>query len=146
MIGSNVIQIVSTVLLGLSGAYQWGIELTMLLTALIGPLAVGGSLLPYGAKSIFVWLTGYFTVGMAKLSFNVIVGFAGELIANSRSDQPLFFLFVIGIMAPFLATGLATGGGLALLTQINKAAEMYTTIAVDIGSAVITKGASKLIK
>ncbi|WP_196518959.1 hypothetical protein, partial [Nostoc sp. WHI] len=141
-IGSSVIEIVSIVLIGLNGAYQWAIELTMLLTALIGPLAVGGSLLPYGGKAIFTWLTGYFAVGMAKLCFNIIVGFAGQLIATSRSDQPLFFLFTIGIFAPFLATGLAAGGGLAVLQQINKASETYSSIAIDASKAVFTRGVS----
>ncbi|WP_373530128.1 hypothetical protein [Nostoc sp.] len=141
-IGSSVIEIVSIILIGLNGAYQWGIELTMLLTALIGPLAVGGSLLPYGGRAIFTWLTGYFSVGMAKLCFNVIAGLAGQLIATSRSDQPLFFLFTIGIFAPFLATGLAAGGGLAVLQQINKASETYSSIAIDASKAVFTRGAS----
>ncbi|MCC5618209.1 hypothetical protein LC605_24615 [Nostoc sp. CHAB 5836] len=141
-IGSSVIEIVSIILIGLNGAYQWAIELTMLLTALIGPLAVGGSLLPYGARAIFTWLTGYFSVGMAKLCFNVIAGLAGQLIATSSSDQPLFFLFTIGIFAPFLATGLAAGGGLAVLQQINKAAETYSSIAIDASKAVFTRGGS----
>ncbi|WGV29071.1 hypothetical protein [Halotia branconii] len=141
-IGSSVIEIVSIVLIGLNGAYQWAIELTMLLTALIGPLAVGGSLLPYGGKAIFTWLTGYFAVGMAKLCFNVISGLAGQLIATSRADQPLFFLFTIGIFAPFLATGLAAGGGLAVLQQINKASETYSAIAIDASKAVFTRGRS----
>ncbi|WP_414530231.1 hypothetical protein [Nodularia chucula] len=142
VIGNNIREIVTYILLGLNGAYQWGIELTMLVTALIGPLAVGGSLLPYGAKSIFAWLTGYFSVGMAKLSFNIIVGFAAQLMITSRADQPLFFLFVIGIIAPFLATGLAAGGGLAVLQQINKAAEFYGSMAIKFGTMAITKGAS----
>jgi len=141
-IGSSVIEVVSIVLIGLNGAYQWGIELTMLITALLGPLAVGGSLLPYGAKTIFTWLTGYFTVGMGKLCFNIMVGLAGELMANSGSDQPLFFLFVIGIIAPFLATGLAAGGGIAVLQQINKAGETYGSIAIDVSKAIVTKGIS----
>ncbi|ODG99871.1 hypothetical protein A4S05_35970 [Nostoc sp. KVJ20] len=145
-IGSSVIEIVSIVLIGLNGAYQWAIELTMLLTALIGPLAVGGSLLPYGGKAIFTWLTGYFAVGMAKLCFNVIAGLAGQLIATSRADQPLFFLFTIGIFAPFLATGLAAGGGLAVLQQINKAAETYSTIAIDATKAIATSGGSLVSK
>lgn len=141
-IGSRVIEIVSIILLGLSGAYQWTIELTMLLTAYLGPLAVGGSLLPYGSKAIFAWLTGYFTVGIGKLSFNIMIGFAGQLMATSSADQPLFFLFTIGIMAPFLSTGLAAGGGLVLWQQINKAAEIYTGIVIDAGKAFVTKGAS----
>jgi len=128
------------------GAYQWAIELTMLTTALLGPIAVGSSLLPYGAKAIFTWLTGFLTVGMAKLSFNIITGLAGEIIAESKSDQPLFFLFVIGIFAPFLASGLAAGGGMSLLLQINKAGEMYATAAINIATGVATQGAITLAK
>ncbi|GAX38808.1 hypothetical protein [Nodularia sp. NIES-3585] len=141
VIGNNIREQITYILLGLNGAYQWGLELTMLVTALIGPLAVGGSLLPYGAKSIFAWLTGYFSVGMAKLSFNIIVGFAAQLMVTSRADQPLFFLFVIAIIAPFLATGLAAGAGLAVLQQVNKAAEFYGSMAINFGSMAITKGA-----
>ncbi len=141
-IGSSITDIISIILIGMNGAYQWGIELTMLLTALLGPMAVGGSLLPYGAKSIYTWLVGYFSVGIGKLCFNIIVGFAGQLIADSKTYQPMFFLFTIGIMAPFLATGLAAGGGLAVLTQINKAAETYSTIAIDVSKAIVTKGGS----
>ncbi|RCJ22871.1 hypothetical protein A6770_29345 [Nostoc minutum NIES-26] len=141
-IGSSITDIISIILIGMNGAYQWSIELTMLVTAFLGPIAVGGSLLPYGAKSIYTWLVGYFSIGIGKLCFNIIVGFAGQLIADSKTYQPMFFLFTIGIMAPFLATGLAAGGGLAVLAQINKAAETYSTIAIDISKAIFTKGSS----
>ncbi|MCG6138825.1 MAG: hypothetical protein MET45_30245 [Nostoc sp. LLA-1] len=146
IIGNNIRELTTYLLLGLSGAYQWGIELTMLITALLGPIAVGGSLLPYGARPIFAWLTGFFSVGIAKLSFNLISGFAAQLMVNSRADQPLFFLFVIAIIAPFLATGLAAGGGLAVLQQINKASELYTSIAINASSAVLSGGASMAAK
>jgi hypothetical protein len=145
-VGSVVSENITNILVGLGGAYQWGIELTMLLTAYLGPLAVGGSLLPYGAKPMLAWLTGYFSVGIAKLGFNIISGFAAELIANSRSDQPLFFLFTIGVFAPALATGLAAGGGIALLTQINKAADEAKNVAKDVAVTVATGGAGGLTK
>ncbi|AUB43406.1 NAD/NADP transhydrogenase beta subunit (plasmid) [Nostoc flagelliforme CCNUN1] len=147
-IGSGVTSTISLVMLSMNGSYQWAIELTMLVTAFLGPLAVGGSLLPYGAKSIYTWLVGYFSIGIGKLSFNMIVGFAGQLISDSQADQPMFFLFTIGICAPFLATGLAAGGGLALLQQINKASETYSVIAAEAGKAIITRGVSlaKFIK
>lgn len=131
-------------MLALNGAYQWAIELTFLLTALLGPLAVGGSLLPFGAKPIFAWLTGFFSVGMAKLSFNIITGFAGQLMATSRASQPMFFLFTIAIFAPFLASGIAAGGGLAVLTQINKASTFYANLAIRVSSMAATGGMSRV--
>jgi hypothetical protein len=141
-VGSAITDVITIILVGMNGAYQWGIELTMVITALLGPMAVGGSLLPYGAKSLYTWLIGYFSVGFGKLCFNLIVGFAGQLVADSKSYQPMFFLFTIGIIAPFLATGLAAGGGIAVLTQINKAAETYSSIAIEVTKGFVTKGGS----
>lgn len=121
-IGAMITGFVAALLLALNNAYQWGIEFTMLLTALLGPLAVGGSLLPFGAKPIFAWLTGYFSVGMAKLCFNIIVGLCGQLIANSQENQPMIFLLFVGLVSPILASALAAGGGLAVWTGLGKAA------------------------
>lgn len=140
LIGSEIMELITMIMLGLNGAYQWAIELTFLLTALLGPLAVGGSLLPFGSKPIFAWLTGFFSVGMAKLSFNIITGFAGQLMATSKANQPMFFLFTIAIFAPFLATGISAGGGLAVLTQINKASTFYANLAIKLGSTAATGG------
>ncbi|WP_242054070.1 hypothetical protein [Nostoc sp. FACHB-888] len=141
-VGSAITDIITIILVGMSGAYQWGIELTMLVTALLGPVAVGGSLLPYGAKSIYTWLVGYFSVGFGKLCFNIIIGFAGQLVADSKTYQPMFFLFTIGLIAPFLSAGLAAGGGIAVLTQINKAAETYSSIAIEVTKGLVTRGGS----
>ena len=140
VIGSQIIEFVTIILLALNGAYQWAIELTFLLTALMGPLAVGGSLLPFGTKPIFAWLTGFFSVGMAKLSFNIITGFAAQLMATSRASQPMFFLFTIAIFAPFLSTGIAAGGGIAILGQINRASTFYANLAIKVGSVAATGG------
>lgn len=142
LIGSELMEFVTMIMLGLNGAYQWAIELTFLLTALLGPLAVGGSLLPFGSKPIFAWLTGFFSVGMAKLSFNIITGFAGQLMSTSKASQPMFFLFTIAIFAPFLASGIAAGGGLAVLTQINKASSFYANLAIKVTSMAATGGMS----
>lgn len=143
IVGSEIMEMVTIIMLALNGAYQWAIELTFLLTALLGPLAVGGSLLPFGSKPIFAWLTGFFSVGMAKLSFNIITGFAGQLMATSRASQPMFFLFTIAIFAPFLASGIAAGGGLAVLTQINKASSFYANLAIKVSSMTATGGMSR---
>lgn len=146
IVGSNLMELVTIIMLALNGAYQWAIELTFLLTALLGPLAVGGSLLPIGTKPIFAWLTGFFSVGMAKLSFNIITGFAGQLMATSRASQPMFFLFTIAIFAPFLSSGIAVGGGLSVLTQINKASTFYANLAIRVSSMAATGGMNFISK
>ncbi len=137
-IGSMITGFVAVILLALNNAYQWGIEFTMLLTALLGPLAIGGSLLPFGAKPIFAWLTGYFTVGMAKLCFNIIIGLCGQLIANSEQNQPMIFLIFVGLVSPILASALAAGGGIAVWTGLGKTAAFGTEIAAGIATGGVS--------
>lgn len=103
-------------------AFQTGVEVTLLLTALIGPLAIGGSLLPVGAKPIFAWLTGLFSIGLLKLSFNIVAGLAAAMFVQASRTDPLFFPMFLGIFAPLLAGAIAFGGGLAIWSSITGAA------------------------
>ena len=111
-------------LLALAIAFQWIIEVCMLLTALLGPLAVGGSLLPLGNKAIFAWLTGFFSVGMIKLCFNIISGLVATLVLNTNNNDPMIFAFAIGILAPILSVVLAAGGGLAIFKSFSSIASL----------------------
>ncbi|MEA5599038.1 hypothetical protein [Rivularia sp. UHCC 0363] len=109
-------------LLALAAAFQWIIEICMLLTALLGPLAVGGSLLPVGQKAIFAWLTGFFSVGMIKLCFNIISGLVATMVLNADNNDPMIFAFAIGLLAPILSVVLAAGGGLAVFRSFSSIA------------------------
>lgn len=134
-IGSMVTGFVAVILLGLGNAYQWGIEFAMLITALLGPMAVGGSLLPFGQKSIFAWMSGFMGIGMAKLSFNIITGLCSQLIANAQENQPMIFLLFVGIMSPFLASAIGAGGGLAAWNSMGKAVALGTEAAKIVATA-----------
>ncbi len=109
-------------LFALAIAFQWIIEVCMLLTALLGPLAVGGSLLPVGSKAIFAWLTGFFSVGMIKLCFNIISGLVSTMVLNADNNDPMIFAFAIGILAPILSVVLAAGGGMAIFRSFSSIA------------------------
>ena len=70
------------VIVATQGAFQYAIEVSMLMTALLGPIAVGLSFLPLGAKPIYAWLTGFWSLGICKLSLNIITG----LVATAVQD------------------------------------------------------------
>jgi hypothetical protein len=117
---TNVFQLaVRGWLLAFGIAFQWIIEVCMLLTALLGPLAVGGSLLPIGQKAVFAWLTGFFSVGMIKLCFNIISGLVATLVLNADNNDPMIFAFAIGILSPVLSVVLAAGGGMAIFNSFS---------------------------
>jgi len=87
-----------------------------------------------------------YAAAIAKLSFNIIVGFAGLLIASAKASQPMIFLCFIGLVSPLLATGLAASGGMAVLIQLNKGAAWITNTATSASSLVLASTISKAIQ
>lgn len=121
-------------------AFQWAfvnlIQISMLLTGLMGPIAVAASLLPFGGKPIFAWLTGMVSLGFSQISYNIIVGLAATVIVNANSYDTNGFLVLISILAPALALGLSAGGGMALFNiMLSGTAGMTTLLVTRLGSA-----------
>lgn len=106
-------------------AWQWAfssiLELAMLLTGLIGPIAVAGSAMPLQGRPLWAWLTGFFSLGMAKFSYNIIIGLAATVLvaAEAQSDSDLGFLLLIGVLAPILALSIAGGAGMAVFRGVS---------------------------
>ena len=125
MLGSTFQTTIKNLLVSLQYAFQNLIEATMLLLAALGPLAVGGSLLPVAAKAIFAWITGFLSMGIAKISFNLIVVLNANVImgapAQYGSLDPalMWFLMFVGILAPILSLALAGAGEFAVFSAIS---------------------------
>ena len=122
LIGSGFQTVTRGILMALHIAFQWLIEASMLLTATLGPLAVGGSLLPVGAKPLFAWLTGFFSLAIAKLSFNILSGLVSLAVLNAENSHPLIAPFFLGLLAPILSLALASGGGMTVFGALTSAA------------------------
>jgi hypothetical protein len=127
LLGSTVQTIIKNVLVSLQSAFQNLIEVTMLLIAALGPIAVGGSLLPVAGKPIFAWLTGLLSLGIAKISFNIIAIITASVIVNgpaqdiSADPDLMWFLILLGILAPIMSLALAAAGGFAVFNAISNA-------------------------
>lgn len=97
----------------------------MLLTAALGPIAVGGSLLPVAGKPIFAWMIGFVSLGIAKISFNIMAIITATVIMNGPGQdlnaEPdlLWFMIFLGILAPLISLALATAGGFAVFNAIS---------------------------
>jgi hypothetical protein len=113
--------IVVSVLYWMQIAYQNLLEASLIITALLAPIAVGGSLLPYGPRSVFAWLTGFFSIGFARLCFNIIIGLTSVVAMSADGGDPFWFALFAGLLAPLLASSLASGAGLMVWTSISSA-------------------------
>ena len=103
----------------------------MKLTAVAGPIAVGGTLLPVKQKSLFAWLIAFYSIGLYKLFFNILTGMVAMVMLRSSLNN-LVFAVAVGLLSPILALVLAAGGGLATFTSL---ASIGGAIAVGVASA-----------
>ena len=130
LLGSTVQTTIKNFLISLQYAFQNLIEATMLLIALLGPIAVGASLLPVAGKPIFAWLTGFFSIGIAKISFNIIAVQTATVIVNGPGQNAnvdpdlMWFIIFLGILAPILSLLVAAAGGFAVFSAISSTASL----------------------
>jgi hypothetical protein len=125
LLGSNIQTSIKNFLISLQYAFQNLIEATMLLIAALGPLAVGGSLLPVAGKPIFAWLTGFLSLGIAKFSFTIITVLTAAVIVNGPGEAGnadpdlMWFMIFMGVLAPILSLLLSGAGGFAIFNAIS---------------------------
>ncbi len=116
ILGSSVESFLQPILLAFQWAFSNCLEISLLLVGLIGPFPVALSLLPYGGKPYFAWMLGFFAVGMAKISYNIICGVCAVVIVNAESWNTLGFLMILGVFAPALSLAIAAGSARSMFT------------------------------
>jgi hypothetical protein len=125
LLGSTTQTSLKYFFISLQYAFQNLIEATMLLIATLGPIAVGGSLLPVAGKPIFAWLVGFLSMGIAKISFNIIAILTATVIVKGPGENPnldldlMWFIIFLGLLAPILSLLVAASGGFAVLNALN---------------------------
>jgi hypothetical protein len=130
LLGSTVQTSIKNFLVSLQYAFQNLIEATMLLIAALGPIALGGSLLPVVGKPIFAWLTGFLSIGIAKISFNIIAVLTAAVIVNGPGQNAnvdpdlMWFMIFLGVLAPILSLFVAAAGGFAVFSAISNTASL----------------------
>lgn len=123
-------------------AFQHLIEVSMLLTAVMGPLAVGGSLLPFGQKPVVAWITGFFSLGICKMSYNVITGLTAISIQQIGPTETLASAIFFGLLSPILALAISAGGGMAVFNGILAAGAAAAGLGFSMGSSAASAAGS----
>ncbi|MDY7008980.1 MAG: hypothetical protein SWX82_35015 [Cyanobacteriota bacterium] len=118
IVGSSVESALQPILLAFQWAFSNCLEMSLLLMGLIGLFPVALSLLPYGGKPYFIWMMGFFSVGMTKISYNIICGVCATVVVNSESWNTLGFLMILGVFAPALSVAIAAGSANAMFNVL----------------------------
>lgn len=117
--------------------FTFGFEFAMLLTGLLGPLAVAASLIPKQPRALVSWAIAFFSIGILKLSYNLLIGFAAVYASKSQMQNvgSSGFLLMMSMGAPLISIAVAGGGGAAIFFALGRTTAMVATIIPIAGSA-----------
>lgn len=133
--GAPGLLLLKPIVSGLAYLYQWLMELAMLATALLLPMALAVSLMPEH-KAIYAWLTAMLSIANAKLCYIVIVAWGAEAMLTDPSQDFIFLMFT-GLGAPLFSLVLASGGGLAMYSAFTDVLSVAASAGVQaVGSGV----------
>lgn len=141
LVSNALVLLVRGWLMSIGFAFQWTIEISLILTSLLGPIAVALTLLPVGGKAIFAWGMGFYSVAFTKLSYNIICGLVATIVIKSENSDGILFAFITGIIAPILSMAISAGGGMAIFNSLTSLGAMAARGA----AAVATGGVSVII-
>lgn len=108
-------------------AFVAGQELSLLLAALLGPIAFALGTIPYGQNAIIEWLLFFARVLLVRLAYVILLGFVALMLAGVAAT-PLIFPLFFGIFAPFVAYKAVNDG-------VGAAADSFRSNVTSVGSA-----------
>jgi hypothetical protein len=108
-------------------AFLYVIEVMMLVTALIGPIFVALSMFPIGTKPVMAWGTSFLSLGFCKICFSLISGLSAIAFVYAGPDNTdmTVVAVVLGLLAPVLSFGIASGSGIGALNNIGTVSQNF---------------------
>jgi hypothetical protein len=107
-------------------AFLYIVEVMMIVTALVGPIFLALSMFPVGTKPLLAWGTSFLSLGFCKICFSLVSGLSAvAMIYSGPSVDMLVVSVVLGLLAPVIAFSIASGSGIAALTQVSYSAQNF---------------------
>jgi hypothetical protein len=114
-------------ILSMRGAFIYIIEVVMLVTALVGPIFVALSLFPSGSKFLLNWGASFLSLGFCKICYSLISGLSAlaMVYVGPKNSDMLVISLVLGLFAPVLSFGIASGSGISVLSTMSSVGQNY---------------------
>ena len=88
--------------------FQNLLELGLLATALLAPLAVGLSILPVRSKPLYGWFAAFFSLGLTKIVFTFSIGIISSFALAAKLFDSLFVSNLAGTFIPLASVAIFT--------------------------------------
>lgn len=139
--GGDLVEIIYSVIADILTIVQLAVanlfELCMLLTALLGPIALGGSLVTGGGTPLgplLGWMVGFWSIGIARVCLTLAQGMGLMVYAVKGPSFMGPLGIIMAILAPLISFALASGGGLAVFSSILSAGSSVASVASNLMS------------
>lgn len=119
--------ILTEVAMIMAWAFVAGQELSLLLAALMGPIAFALGTIPHGQNAIIEWLLFFARVLLVRLAYVILIGFVALMLAGVTA-APLVFPLFFGIFAPYVAYKAVNDG-------VGAAADSFRSNVTSVGTA-----------
>ncbi|WP_013334964.1 hypothetical protein [Gloeothece verrucosa] len=110
----------------IGAAFYWIIEISGICVAVLGPLALGMSLLPVPGRPIELWFAGFTGLGIVRLMYNIIVGLAAIIVVRAPSSASFIFPLIAGLFGPLMALAMGSWSGLSLFGLFTRLGSFLT--------------------
>lgn len=139
----RLIPIIQSVLYAVQWAFVNIVEASLLIAAVMAPIALALSVLPVAGRPIWAWASGFIGLMGLQISYNLLVGIVAVVLVNTQGgalevSQNLGFLMFIAIFAPALTTAIASFSATNLFTAISRRANGVASTITG-GIATVTK-------
>lgn len=129
----RLVPLIQTILYAVQWAFVNLVEASLLIAAVVAPIALVLSVLPVAGRPILAWGAGFVGLLGLQISYNLLVGIVAVVLANTdggaiETSQNLGFLLFISIFAPALATGLSSWSATRLFSAISLRANSFASI------------------
>jgi hypothetical protein len=132
-------------ILSMRGAFIYILEVMMLVTGLVGPIFIALAMFPSGSKFLLNWGSSFISLGFCKICYSLISGLSAlaMVYAGPESVDMLVASLILGLFAPVLAFGIASGSGMSILNTIAYTGQTY---GVNIGMSSYIPAAGNAVE
>jgi len=117
--------IIQGLLIAIYVMFELVLEISLLLVAIVAPLAVGMSLLPLQTRTLTTWLAGVVALGMTKISFHILTNLASYFGVDANYGGINMAVFMlIGVAAPFIAGSVGSFSATGIQSGVSYMANM----------------------
>jgi hypothetical protein len=107
-------------------SFLYIVEVMMLVTGLVGPVFLALSMFPVATKPVISWGVSFLSLGFCKICFTLISGLSAIAMVYAGPDQDMLVVSVVlGLLAPVLSFGIASGTGIGALSSVGMISQNF---------------------